>query len=995
MSLQIRITDPDGSNATIIEAMDRKVFSTVNSSDEGVAFKVAKNHPKSAILNPDNGGYTKFWEVWDTATNSRLNYGPITSISEEGTDWSIQGNGRSELLNDYIDTRRTFYATIDGFVDSLRFENIAIEPKSSTIVHNAETNADQTTVFGQVTINEKYEGLSLSTKDNIIDNQLYLKPGTVEPPNSFYTSTSFWSGMSRSDSIILDLGEIYPISKIDVNLPGWGGIQRGYNRTYDFTLAYADDVETTLTTWKDRYFGPFHTIYSTGATTRKQSPFYFRLGATYSGTALGAEFVNYIVLDQPGPVDMRYLRVNISDTNAWYGDNWSGVAVAPNWARQCDPNYVGGYSEGIEIDDRTQKPNNDCYASAVEISASKEIITRDTIKPLALQRIDNNNLQITYYHQAQASETITTSGGFRSFEPGGLFRNITLNYSGAGSSYTKFFDTDCTNCYPDSFNFGVSDQNNTLIYSSDSSSGSGVSVKSPTYTRKVLMKGASNAVITSSDSWPAKYDPLSWGSSYSFSKVVNDYAILHFRGQSLQWYATIPATETGATVKIEIRNKNSVGTWTSWSTLENSYVLPNDVSAESVYEITYESNYLVADTVYEVKITNLDGNYCSIDSFGGYWSASMSTYDDDSSRMYHFRPDKLTQIYDGRFNNGTMTKWNTGNAFLSFSFEGDRLIILSAKGRYHGKLSIFLVNQTSRQGEYGISDAFVSIPGGTLPNGGMQINLSTGKRGAEITQYVAFDSNEIFTNGLPWGHYGVACVLRDEDLDSYTANVYDTDNFVARCEDCKTPKGTEVINKYVYLDCIMAHEKLGLSVSFEDQTYLEMLKSVADAIQVEWDVTDLGVRLEPRLGIDTNVVLREGQNTVVDYQIVNDVSKVASMLFSQGADIDGLPLSTVTEDRKNRQTLGRTVMRKEDFRSMADYQQLIGLSRTELKKRRYPEKRISVSHIASELALVKGDSFLLYTRKMGAIRVRINKLEIDESRGRVYNLDCILWPPIR
>lgn len=995
MTLQVRVTDPDGSNPIILDtAKTRTVSFAIGSEDEGGKFSIAKNHPKADVLNPDTTGYTKFWEIWDTQTNARLNFGPITSITEKGTDWVVEGKGRSALLNDFIDTRKTFYATIDGFVESLRFENIAIEPKSSTLVHSSEADADQTTVFGAVTIDEKYNGISLNTKDNIIDNQINLRPGEVEPPNSFYTTPSFWSGMSRSDAIIVDLGEVYPISRLNVSLPTWGGLSRYYNRAYDFTLAYADDVESTITTWKNRKFGPFHTLYSTGTDTKKQSPFYFNLGTTYSGGSLGASYVNNVALNQAGPVDMRYIRVNISNTTAWFGDNWSGVAETENWAKQCSPNYGGGISENIEIDDRTQKPNNDCFASALEISAFKEIISRDVVKPLALQRIDNNNMQITYFHSPDASETTSTDNGFRLFEPGGLFRKITFNYSGASTSHTKFFSSDCTNCYPDGFNFGVSDQNNTLIYASDSSSGSGVSVKGPVYTRKVLMKGSSNAVITSVDSWSAKSDALSWGSSYSFSEVANDYAILHFRGQSFKWYATIPANKTGATVKIERRNKNSSGVWTSWTTLENSYVLSNNISAELVYEITYESGSLLAETVYEIRITNLDGNYASIDSFEGYWSASMSSYNDDSSRMYHSKPDKMTQIYDGRFTNGTMTKWNGSNVFTSFGFEGDRFVVLSAKGRHHGKLSIFLLDYSERQLERGFSGSFVSIPGGTLPNGGIQIDLATGKRGAEIPQFIAFDSNEIFTSGLPWGRYGVVVVLRDEDLDSYTANIYDTNNFVARCEDCKTPKGTQTINKYIYFDSATVHEKLGISVSFDTQTHLEMVKSVAEAIQVEWEVNERGLRFEPRIGTDTNIILREGQNTVVDYEIVNDASKIASMLFSNGADIDGLPLTTIVEDRKNRNTLGRTVMKTHDFRSNSNYQQLIGMGRMELRKRRVPEKRIIVTHIASDLDLIQGDSYILYTKKQGPLRVRIEHLDINEDSGREYRLECIRWPII-
>lgn len=975
MAIQIRITDPDGSNAVILDATDdRKVFKTLNSSDEGASFKVAKNHPKAEILNPDNGGYVRFWEAWDTNTNTRINYGPITEINEAGTEWAVQGTGRSALLNDFIDSRKTFYAGIDEFVNNLRFENVAIEPRTVTLVHNTKVETDQTTVFGTVTVDEKYYGISRGSKDNSIDNQFKLRPGEIEPPNKFYLSTSFWAGMSTNDALIVDLGYVYPISKIQLLLPYWGGIQRLTNRTYDFTLDYANDTEATLTTWKGRKFGPFHNLYDTGANTKENGTFTIDL--------------------EDSPTDIRYLRINISDVHAWFGDNFSGTTLVDRYDYQCDPDYSGGVSEGIEISDQTLKPNNDCMAGVMEVAAYKKIIGRDSIKDLALQRIDNNNLQIRYTHTPDAADTKTTSAGFRLYEPGGLFRNATVTYSSASTAYTKFFASDCTDCYPDSFNFGIVDQNNSLIYASDSSSGT-VSVRAPVYTRMITMKGASDATVTSVDAWDSIYDPLSWGSGYSYSEVAGDTAICRFRGESFKWYATIPSDKTGGTVNIHIRNKDNTGAWTSWTALETGYVLPNDISSSVVYEITFESGDLAADTVYEIRITNVDGNYVSIDSFEGYWSASMSTYNDDSSRTIQGHPDKMTQIYDGRFNMGSMMKWNDGNGRVQFSFEGDRFIILSAKGRHHGIASLFLANSTGEQSQYGLSDNFVQIPGGTLPNGGIQIDLDTGKRGTEIPQYVAFDSDDYFEDGLPWGRYAVTFALRDDDLESYSANIYDTNNFVQRCENCKTPKGTQTINKYIYFDSILVHERVGLSVSFDNQTHLEMLKSVSEAIQAEWDITDDGIVLTPRIGTDTNIILREGQNTVVDYQIVNDVTKVASMLFSNGADIDGLPLSTVVEDRKNRLTLGRTVMRKEDFRSMADYTQLIGLSRTELKKRRYPEKRITVKHIAESLDLDKGDSFILYTKKMGQLRVRIVRKEISESRGREYNLECIRWPIIQ
>src|SRR6185295_17075433 len=133
----------------------------------------------------------------------------------------------------------------------------------------------------------------------------------------------------------------------------------------------------------------------------------------------------------------------------------------------------------------------------------------------------------------------------------------------------------------------------------------------------------------------------SWGGSYSYTEVANDYASIHFRGQSFKWYGTVPSGKTGAIVKIEIRHKsapNFVGTWqtsawSSWTTLENNFQMPSNISAGLVYEITFESGTLLPETVYEIKITNLDGNYCSIDSVEGYWSGSLTNYNEDSHRI--------------------------------------------------------------------------------------------------------------------------------------------------------------------------------------------------------------------------------------------------------------------------------------------------------------------------------------------------------------------------
>jgi hypothetical protein len=1014
--LRVRITDFDGSNPINLErAKNITEFEAVNTPDEGVSFDIAKNDPKAEILNPDTvAGFTKFWEVWETTTNERLNYGSITSITEQGSDYRVVGAGRSSLLADFRKSKKTFYTPIDSIVDDLRYENLAIQPRTTTLVPRAESSASQTTIFGSSVIrDEKYAGLSKQTKDNAIDDNFGLiKPGEIEPPNTYFSTDSYWAGQSVSDSHVIDLGDTYDVSKLLLILPWWGGIERKGNRTYDFEIAYADDTEAPLVTYQGKKIGPFHPIFDTGADSRlvvgNQPGASFYLGATASGIGLD-DPTFYTALSSPGPVNCRYIRTRVYDVHAWYGSVLDTNPSLDGWDFQCDPDYQPGDfgtdpadAEGIMTDkvinERVLEPANDCFASIVEMGVYQEILSKDEIKPLALQRIDNNNLQIIYNHIPDPSETITTPNGFRKFEPGGFFRQISVDYSGANTTYNKFYDSDCAGCYPDGFNFGVIDQNNSLVISRDQTSGVGVTVKSGAYTSLVLMKGASDATVTLADSWPAITDPLSWGGSYSYTTVQNDYAILHFRGQSLKWYATIPTGETGATVKIEIRNKNASGTWTAYSTLETGLILPNNIASEVVYEITYESGILAANTVYQLKITNLNGGYCSIDSFEGYWSASMTQYNEDNHRINVSAPERLTQVYDSRFSGGSMYRWNN-NTFFNFHFEGDRVVILSAKGRNHGKLRLILLkgNGPSYYDEYP-NDNQVFIPGGSPTDGSISIDLETSRRGAEITQFVAFDSNEYFPNGLPWGKYLVGIYLLPSEIETYTTtDDVDANNFIDRCSDCTDPTGEAVeINKYVYLDAIAVHEKVGLSISFENETHLDILRAVAEAVQAEWDVTEQGVRLEPRIGIDTEEVLREGQNTLVDWQVVNDVNRVASILVSTGADIDGLPLFAITENKETRQTLGRTVMRQQDFRNIADYFQLIGMSRTELKKRQVPEKRITVTHISSDFTLRKGDSFILYTKKMGPLRVRIMRRQISNSSssGRTYELECIKWPLI-
>lgn len=1040
--LQVRIINPDGSDPVILhKAENKSYFKAVDIADEGISFEIAKNSDKANVINPDNSGYKKFWEVWNTKTNQRMNYGPITTITENGPNWKVDGRGRSALLDNFIESIKTFYYPLDTLIDDLRFENVAIQPRTTTLVNGLTDEHPE--IFGLASADERYDGLSKKTKDNVIDDNTGLfKVGKIEPTNTFFTTDSYWSGGTETGAHIVDLGGIYNISKISLVLPWWGGNVKVSDRTYDFSLSYAtntvsgviiqpplpreqflgivstDDVigRRALSSFTEIYRSPNNNKLATNAA----EPYQFYIGTTLSGTSL-AYRTFYIGQEYPGPIQARYIRTNIRDVHAWYGHIFDDAGTHDGYDFQCDPAYAAGQDsyfgsrKGVmhnkEINDRKLEPANDCFASIVELGAYQEIIPRDNIQALALQRIDNNNLQITYSHTPDSTETKTTTNGYRKFEPGGFFRKFTLDYSGATTSYTKFYGSDCTNCFPDGFNFMIMDQNNSLLYGTDNTSGSDVAIKAPAYTSRLTMKGASNATVKYVDAWPSVTDPFSWNSTYSYTEIANDWATVHFRGQSFKWYATIPENKTGATVRVEIRHKLPIGrkpfppyawitdVWTPWVTLENSLQLPSAVAAELVYEITYESGILEAERVYEIRITNLDGNYCSIDAFEGYWSGSMTTYNEDNHRIVLNDLNHFEQIYDKRFSAGSMYKISKPSR-MQFVFEGDRAIIYSAKGRNHGKMRIFLF-KLGQNGSVLDDDNAETNKIDIDPYDGtyyLTVNLATSKRGNEIPQAIVFDSNDWFPGGLPWDRYAIGVYLASEDIETYsTRDTAQFDNFVARCKECKPATGDLIsVTKPIFFDGIAVHELLGVSVSFENETHLDILKSVSEAVQAEPDITEEGLLFKPRLGTDTEIILREGHNTVVNYNIVNDVSHVASMLVSNGSDIDGLPLFTITEDKRTREDLGRTVMRKEDFRNVADYFQLIGLSRTSLRKRKAPEKRITVTHIADDFSLNVGDSYILYTKKMGAIRVRILRLSILESSGSgtSYEMECTRWPQI-
>lgn len=1032
--LLIKITESDGSDPVILHGTESREYSkSLNSPDEGLTFEISKNDPKADVVNPYNEtSYTRFWEVWETSTNTRLNFGPITSIEDQGQNYRVTGSGRSALLSDHFQTLKTFYGRIDSIVDEIRFENIATSPSTVTLVNNMdEDDTDNAQFFPMANINSKYWNLSKRSKDFAIDDETnYIPLGKIEPPRTFSTTSQYWTGMSHNDALWLDFGDTYQIDKIKVLFPWWGGPQRLSNRTYDFRIRYATDTPTydfqgrdasePVELWDSNdQFGENRIV------TVPSRPMTWYIGATLSGT--GTELNTfYMQPHRTTPLEFRYLQVAIQDVHAWYGTEFDRQPSHDGFDFQCDPYYEPGddsyfgntigtmtYRKNGNlkkrfIPDEVIKPSNDCHASIVEIGAYKQIVEKRSVKPLALQRIDNNNRQITYSRVPDASEMKrhTYDGKvYRKFEPGTFFRKFTIDWASANNTFTKFYKDDCDDCYSAGFSFGVVDDDNSLIYRSDSASGTS-SVRGKQNTKHIITRGTSDVEVTLVDAWKGKTDPLSWGGSYSYTEKTGDYFVVHFRGQSFKWYATIPANKTGATVKIEKRIKAlgqrqgygsiAANFWGVWETLEASLTLPNDISNEVVYEIPYGSSELLANRVYEIRITLLDDNYASVDSIEGYWSASFTEYNEDSNRIRLSKPDKFTQIYNKKFSGGSMYKWNTKGASASIQFEGDRIIIASAKGRNHGRIRILLFQAVEGSYEYDPGESnHIYIPGGSA-NGSLEVDLDTGQVGQEFPNYIAFDSNDYFTDGLPWGKYTALISL--QNTDQYTTSKYETgsDTFKYRCQSCDPKTGTQrEINKYVYLDSIGVHELVGLSVNFDQESHLNILQSVAEAIQVEWDVSESGLMLEPRLGSDTYIALREGENTLVNFQIANDFSKVATKLLSYGTAIDGIDMFSITEDKRSKRLFGRTITRQNDFRDIGSYQQLIGLSRTELKRRNRPERRITVTHTATNLDLERGDSFVLWTRKAGEIRVRIQNIRISESSsGRVYTMECVEWPQI-
>jgi hypothetical protein len=908
--LQIRLSLPEFSSGIhfsdpiIMEMADSISLSkTVNSSTESISFDIPVNDPKIGYVD-----YLRWWECWDTETNNRLNYGPISDIStDSGVTAKVTGPGRSAALEDYYKSVQTFYYPINQFLDDLRYENLSSEPRTSTII-DKNTDSD-------------YYGLSKRSKDYAIDEQTgYIAIGRDTPVQGVIKTDVYWSGIDKADNLVVDLGEEYVISKARVLLPWWGGETINTNRVYDWNYSYSNDNSG----YTDIYQTPIPNHHATSPSTMGTSLYFGESGFEFDQQTPSSS-----------PISAQYWRLSITDTHAWYGNIFLGTQ-SDQWNWECgESNVFLGVSKpsptisGGIINKTELTPSNDCHASAVELAFYRKIIGRDTITNLSYVQIQNDNRQISYYHVPAANEMITAGSAVK-FEPGTYFRK--LDFTTGGSTTIK-------------------DEYNTVLYQG----GSG-HLDAPAYCR-LLRFSDSSAQVTQVDTWQGKLDAFSYGGNFQYTNVVNDTATLHFRGISVKWYATIPSTAVQTTVSIELRAKDSLGVWGSWDILEAGLVLPTNVSAYKVWEITPESGRLVDDTVYELRITNLtDNGYVSIDAFAGYWSASSEDLNEDDARFRLRLPTEVLQEFDQKYTAGSIYKYKGGDLTKqSVQFTGDRVIVYSRKGPNFGTIKIGLVKSLVT------GTTKIMIPNGE-PDGSVEVDLNSAH---EIPQAVVFDSNDYFTapfDGLPWDYYSLGIYSPQDALP-------------------------------IWVDGVTIHRATGLSVKFLNTNYLDILKSVAEVLQMEWDITEDGIKVVPRLGDDTNEIYAEGRGTTIKITDVEDVTQVATMLIVNGSDIDGIPLSAVVENKNTKKIIGRTIQRLYDLRNIGDYFSLIGAARTELLRRRAPQKRVTVS--TSNLRNTYGDSFIVKTPKLeGRFRAMTISRTQSSSAGTNYDMECVEWPPI-
>lgn len=980
-----RIRNFDGTDPITLQWADEiSVFESVNSSDEGGSFSLPANDPKLALID-----YTKWWEIWDGETNERLNYGPVHTIAEGPERWVISGPGRSQLLEDQIMTKHTFYYPVNRFIDDLRYENIAGEPRTVTWVYGYSHQP--------ATSNPKYYGLSKRTGPNILDEKA---PFTIQDQRlpTFHTSDSFWSGTDKADGITINLGQAVDISRVSLLFPWWGGYKRFTNRAYDFTLQYSTDAQnyTTIVTKDDNKV----------VTGDRYGGFYFYLKPEDENGIVGYEpLAEQIATD---PLKAQYWRIDISDTHAWYSHGIGANELTDDWADQCTPPPVGSGHDPGSISWTELHPENDCHASIVEAGIYQEIIGKDKISNLIYQQVDNTSNQISYYHEPGGEENdqylkISTLDGhtLTKYEPGNFMKRVRFSWAGAGSAFTKFFPDDPPKSMTSSV-VAVLDDNNSLIYRTLLTSGT-KNLTLPAYTSFIQIKGATGVTIENVDCWIGEANAFSVGNSISSSVHQGDYATLRFRGITCKVFVTVPQGKQPGAIDIALRGKPDAGSWSGWTGL-GTFALPANVSNYKIFEITQEDALLEENTTYELRITNSSssevstGNYVGLDAFAGYWESSWIEFNEDHERVYYNdESGAWNQIYDGRFSGGTMTKTNRFGAHMQFGFTGDRVQLFMAKGPNFGKATIYI---SQAGGPY--SD-IIEIPGAgssIVRNLGKEDHATDprldGSSDIEhyIPRYLAFDSNWYWTDGMPWGIYNIH--VRLLETEEYEAEInQSTDSlFDQPCIDCLNNE-KKTINKYIYIDGVSAHCTSGLSAKFTNETHLSILKSIAEAIQHEWRITENGLFVQPRIGQDTDVIIKEGSQAVLTHDLTNDVSKVATLLYSSGADIDGLPLFSIVEDKKNKIIMGRTISRIQDFRSVADYFTLIAAARGELYKRRSPEERLTITYYGI-LPIDLGDSFIWVTKnKPDGRRLRLVKLTKTQSSndGLSYSLECITWPP--
>jgi hypothetical protein len=986
--LQIRIVTPNFEygiafdNPVILEnATDITLSKTVNSSDEGIQFSFPLNDPKNQFID-----YTKWWECWDTKINQRINYGPIHSIQRvSGEAKQISGPGRSAILADHYRSLQSFYQPIDQFLDDLRFENLSIQPRTRTNINNyLEDDIDSS--------RDDYYRVSLNSKDFAIDEQTgYIAIGKDAPARGQIKTNQHWAGTYKSDWLEIDLGRKAAITKVKVLLPWWGGATNNTTRAYDWKWQYSADNANLWNLYGDDY--PLYRSW----TNVYQSPIpNYEVLRPPDGKILyfgddGYERNQYTA--SGSPIYARFWRLSITNTHAWYTKADGTKSDQYNWECRGSNVFLGKSkksprpSKGPIIPTTGVNTYSDCYASAVEISLFKTILDRDELTDIIYQEIQNDSKQITYNRTVLAEEmrnhTFKQSDGLKvagkKFEPGTFFRRGYMS----GTTVDVY----------DEFNHKIwNDLTNRNF-------------KTPAFSR-LLKFNKTSARVMSIDAWRGRLDPYSHGGSYVYCTEQNDSAVIDFRGISFKWYATVPDTSPIVTnpdgrqvgqgfVKIEIRSKTGgvhshppsartlkanpkaptwidpVTEWSAWETLEDNFPVPVGVSGEKIWEITPESEILERDKSYQIRITNLNAGFVSIDAFAGYWSGSMHELNEDDERIALNRPTEIRQYFHKKYTGGSVYGWRkslTTGTKQSLSFVGDRVIIYSRKGPNYGVIEI----QMSAYG-YDSNGNYISgvlrIPTGTVEvndvdvptynsDGRISINLN---RSTEIPQYVVFDSNDYFTNGLPWGRYTVYVI-----------------------KDSKTGP--------IWIDGMSVHETNGLSVKFLNTSYLDILKSTAEALQMEWEITERGLRVTPRIGYDTNFVAAEGRGATIKIDEADDVSKVATMLLTTGADIEGLPLWTLTENKTNRDIMGRTVQREYDsLRNVADYYTLIGVSRGELLRRREPERRITVT--TSDISnLQPGDTFIVKTPELEK-RVRANTISRTQgSNGTEYTIECTSWP---